>query len=440
MLITPITVSLGILAITYILLFLDKIHRTIISLAGATAMVLAGKALGFYDTLPQVGHSPENTALIAIDWNTLGLLFGMMIIVGIFEGTGMFEYIAIRLAKLTRGSYWLLMLALGWFTFIASALLDNVTTVIFVGSITISIASILRVNPVPLLISEAIMAGIGGMATLIGDPPNIMIGSATGLSFLDFVTYLGPVAVVVGLASSIAFRWLFRSDVAHEVEDPQGLMALDEEEALRDRATLKRMLVVFGLVIALFVIHHELHLLPSEVAIAGAALALLWIRPNLLEVLNRTKWDVLLFFAGLFVIVGGLEAAGVLKIVADWIGGVVLQYPVIALLVVLWGAALLSAIVDNVPFTIALIPIILNLEQLGANVAPLWWALAGGVAIGGNATPIGASANIYIMSLSERSGLPIRFQSWLRVGIPVVLVQLLVASVLLYGMYRLGII
>ncbi len=440
MLITPITVSLSILAITYILLFVDKIHRTIISLAGATAMVLAGKALGFYDTLPQAGHSPENTALIAIDWNTLGLLFGMMIIVGIFEGTGMFEYIAIRLAKLTRGSYWLLMLALGWFTFIASALLDNVTTVIFVGSITISIASILRVNPVPLLISEAIMAGIGGMATLIGDPPNIMIGSATGLSFLDFVTYLGPVAVVVGLASSMAFRWLFRSDVAHEVEDPQGLMALDEEEALRDRATLKKMLLVFGMVIVLFVIHDDLHLLPSEVAILGASLALLWIRPNLIEILHRTKWDVLLFFAGLFVIVGGLEAAGVLKIVADWMGAVVLEYPVVALLVMLWGTALLSAIVDNVPFTIALIPIILNLEQLGANVAPLWWALAAGVAIGGNATPIGASANVYIMSLSERSGLPIRFQSWLRVGIAIVLVQLLVASVLLYGMYRLGII
>lgn len=440
MLITPITVSLSILAITYILLFVDKIHRTIISLAGATAMVLAGKALGFYDTLPQAGHSPENTALIAIDWNTLGLLFGMMIIVGIFEGTGMFEYIAIRLAKLTRGSYWLLMLALGWFTFIASALLDNVTTVIFVGSITISIASILRVNPVPLLISEAIMAGIGGMATLIGDPPNIMIGSATGLSFLDFVTYLGPVAVVVGLASSIAFRWLFRSDVAHEVEDPQGLMALDEEEALRDRATLKKMLLVFGMVIVLFVIHDDLHLLPSEVAILGASLALLWIRPNLIEILHRTKWDVLLFFAGLFVIVGGLEAAGVLKIVADWMGAVVLEYPVVALLVMLWGTALLSAIVDNVPFTIALIPIILNLEQLGANVALLWWALAAGVAIGGNATPIGASANVYIMSLSERSGLPIRFQSWLRVGIPIVLVQLLVASILLYGMFKLGII
>ncbi len=403
-------------------------------------MVLAGKALGFYDTLPQAGHSPENTALIAIDWNTLGLLFGMMIIVGIFEGTGMFEYIAIRLAKLTRGSYWLLMLALGWFTFIASALLDNVTTVIFVGSITISIASILRVNPVPLLISEAIMAGIGGMATLIGDPPNIMIGSATGLSFLDFVTYLGPVAVVVGLASSIAFRWLFRSDVAHEVEDPQGLMALDEEEALRDRATLKKMLLVFGMVIVLFVIHDDLHLLPSEVAILGASLALLWIRPNLIEILHRTKWDVLLFFAGLFVIVGGLEAAGVLKIVADWMGAVVLEYPVVALLVMLWGTALLSAIVDNVPFTIALIPIILNLEQLGANVALLWWALAAGVAIGGNATPIGASANVYIMSLSERSGLPIRFQSWLRVGIPIVLVQLLVASILLYGMFKLGII
>ncbi|OGF53048.1 MAG: hypothetical protein A2Z21_00140 [Candidatus Fraserbacteria bacterium RBG_16_55_9] len=311
------------------------------------------------------------------------------------------------------------------------------TTVIFMGSITISIASIIRVNPIPLLMSEAIMSGVGGMATLVGDPPNIMIGSAAGLSFLDFVVYLGPVAVTLGLASSLAFRWLFRSELAHEVEDPQGLSALDEKEALRDSTTLKKMLVVFGLVLALFVVHHELHLLPSEVAIAGASLALIWIRPNLLEVLNRTKWDVLLFFAGLFVIVGGLEAAGVLKIVADWIGAVVLEYPVVALLVVLWGTAVLSAIVDNVPFTIAFIPILLNLEQLGANVFPLWWALAAGVAIGGCATPIGASANVYVVSLSERSGLPIRFQDWLRVGIPVVFVQLLVASALLYGMFQL---
>lgn len=440
MLITPITVSLAILILTYILLFFDKIHRTILSLAGATAMVLAGKALGFYDALPQPGQSLANTALGAIDWNTLGLLFGMMVIVGILEETGMFEYIAIRLARLTRGSYWLLMWALGWFTFLASALLDNVTTVIFVGSITISIASLLRVNPVPLLMSEAIMAGLGGMATLIGDPPNIMIGSAAKLSFLDFVIYLGPVAVLLGLASSLAFRWLFSKEFAHESEDPEGLTALDEKKALRDPVVLRKMLLVFGLVIVLFVIHDDLHLLPSEVAIAGASLALLWVRPNLLEILNRTKWDVLLFFAGLFVIVGGLEAAGILKVVAEWMGDVVLKNPVAALLMMLWGAALLSAIVDNVPFTIALIPIVLNLGELGADVGPLWWALAAGVAIGGCATPIGASANVYVVSLSERSGFPIRFPSWLKVGVPVVLLQLLIASAVLYGMYRLRII
>jgi Na+/H+ antiporter NhaD/arsenite permease-like protein len=438
-LITPVTVSLAILVVTYVLLFFDKIHRAIISLAGATAMVLAGKALGFYDTLPATGHSAEHTALAAIDWNTLGLLFGMMVIVGILEETGMFEYIAIRLAKLTQGSYWLLMLSLSWFTFIASALLDNVTTVICVGSITISIASILKVNPIPLLMGEAIMAGVGGMATLVGDPPNIMIGSAAGLSFLSFVIYLGPVAVIVGLVSSMALRWRFRGELAEEIEDLQGLMTLDEDQALRDRSTLWKMLVVFGLVLVFFTIHHELQLLPSEVAIAGAALALLWIRPDLLEVLNRTKWDVLLFFSGLFVIVGGLEAAGVLAIIADWMGTVVLEYPVAALWVVLWGTAILSAIVDNVPFTIALIPILLNLERMGADVFPLWWALAAGVAIGGCATPIGASANVYILSLSERSGMPIGFQRWLRVGIPVVMVQLLVASVLLFAMFWLGI-
>jgi len=439
--ITPTAISLAILVVTYVLLFIDKIHRTIIGLAGAVAMVTAGKLLGFYETFPADLKEPlEGTALGAIDWNTLGLLFGMMIIVGILEGTGIFEYIAIRLAKLARGSYWLLMFVLGWFTFLASALLDNVTTIIFVSSITVSIAAILKVNPIPLLISEAIMAGVGGMATLIGDPPNIMIGSAANLSFVDFVIYLGPVAVVVGLVTNLAFRFLFRNEVSPEIGDPRGLLELDEDEALRDRPTIVKMMIVFGLVLVLFMLHSELDLLPSEVAIAGAALALLWVRPDLVEILNRTKWDVLIFFGGLFVIVGGLEAAGVLRAVAEWIGTVVLEYPLLALLVVLWGSALLSAIIDNIPFTIALIPILLNLEQLGADVTPLWWGLAAGVAIGGVATPIGASANVYVVSFSERSGVPISFKRWLKVGLPAALVQLLAASVLLYGMFRLGII
>ena len=441
-LLNPVTVSLAILVVTYILLFLDKIHRTIISLAGATAMVFAGKLLGFYKTLPESPHDPiENTVLGAIDWNTIWLLFGMMVIVGILEETGIFEYIAIKLTKWTRGRYWPMMLALGWFTFIASALLDNVTTIIFVSSITVSIASILKVNPIPLLIGEAIMSGIGGMATLVGDPPNIIIGSAAGLTFLDFVIYLGTVAVILGVVSNGVFRWLFRNEVAHQVqteEDVQELLALDEKEALRDPKTLLKMLIVFGAVLLLFVLHGKLHLLPSEVAVAGAAAALLWVRPNLVEILNRTKWDVLLFFAGLFVIIGGLEAAGILGAIARWIGDVVLEYPVLALLVILWGSALLSAIVDNIPFTIALVPILLNLKGMGADVFPLWWGLAAGVAIGGAATPIGASANVYVLSLSERSGHPIGFQRWLRIGVPTVLVLLVVASALLYGMYELG--
>lgn len=441
--ITPITASIAVLVITYIFLFVDKIHRAIISLVGAAAMIIVGKLLHFYDTLPvDPDHSLEGTALGAIDWNTLGLLFGMMIIVGILEETGVFEYIAIRIAKMTKGSYWLLMIALGWFTFVSSALLDNVTSIIFVSSITISISSILRINPVPLLIAEAIMSGIGGMATLVGDPPNIMIGSAAGFSFMDFVIYLAPVALIVGIGTTLIFRFLFKVDIATEVEDTQGLMQLDANEAIREPDVLWKMSIVFVGVMILFAVHHTLHLLPSEVALIGASIALIWIRPNLMEVLNRTKWDVLVFFGGLFVIVGGLEAAGVLQIVADGIGGVVAENPILALLVVLWGAAFLSAIVDNIPFTIAFIPIILGLESLIGSEAvfPIWWALAAGVAIGGCATPIGASANVYVMSLSERTGLPISFQDWLKVGVPSALIQLVIASVILLAMDLAGII
>ena len=441
MLTTPMIAALAVLVITYIFLFIDKIHRTIIGLVGAVAMLIVGKALHFYDTFPVDLHSPlEGTALGAIDWNTLGLLFGMMIIVGILEETGIFEFIAIKIAKMTKGSYWLLLVALGWFTFVSSALLDNVTSIIFVSSITISIASILRVNPVPLLIAEAIMSGVGGMATLVGDPPNIMIGSAANLSFMDFVIYIAPIAVVLGFVTNALFRFLFRRDIASEVEDTTGLAQMDEKEAIREPIVLRRMLIVFVGVLIAFAVHHTLHLLPSEVAIAGAAVALVWVRPNLLEVLNRTKWDVLLFFGGLFVIVGGLEAAGLLNLVAEGIGDVVQSDPILALLVVLWGAAILSAIVDNIPFTIAFIPIIAGIGVIAGTdvIFPLWWALAAGVAIGGCATPIGASANVYVMSLSERTGLPISFQDWLKIGVPSAFVLLVVASILFVVLYQVG--
>jgi len=435
--------ALAILVVTYIFLFVDKIHRTIIGLVGASAMLIVGKLMGFYEALPaSLDDSLRHTALGAVDWNTIGLLFGMMVIVGILEETGIFEYIAIRIAKMTKGSYWLLLIALGWFTFISSALLDNVTSIIFVSSITVSIASILRVNPVPLLIAEAIMSGVGGMATLVGDPPNIMIGSAAELTFIDFIIYLAPIAFVVGIGTNAIFRLLFKREIKSEIEDTSGLMQMDEKEAIREPGVLWRMSIVFIGVMVLFAVHHTLHLLPSEVALIGASVGLFWIRPNILEVLNRTKWDVLLFFAGLFVIVGGLESAGLLGLVAERLGEIVQGNEILALLVVLWGAAILSAIVDNIPFTIAFIPIVLGLGNLAGveiNVTPLWWALGAGVAIGGCATPIGASANIYVMSLSERTGLPISFTGWLKIGVPAALVQLIIASILFVALYSAGI-
>ena len=437
--INPVSVSLAILIVTYAFLFADKIHRTIISMVGAAAMVLAGQALGFYQDFP--GESPGlPSALAAIDFNTIGLLFGMMLLVGMLEETGFFEYVAIRLAQLTRGSYWLLMLALGWFSFIASGLLDNVTTIIFVSSITVSIASVLRIDPIPLLLSEVMMAGVGGMATLIGDPPNIMIGSAAGLNFIDFIIFLTPLAILAGLVTTLTYRFSFRRQIARERPDLSGLMELDAPGALRDPVTMRKVLLVFALVLISFTLHSQLNFKPATVALAGASLGLIWIRPNVLEILNRTKWDVLLFFAGLFVIVGGLEAAGVLTMVAQAIGQVALNYPLLALIAVVWGGAMLSAIVDNIPFTIAFIPVIGGLASLGVNVLPLWWGLAVGVAIGGNATPIGASANVYVISLSDHIGTPIDFQRWLKIGIPLAVMQLFFATLILYGMMKLGMI
>ena len=440
---TPTAVAIGILVVTYLLLFTDRfhsIHRASLSIAGAMAMILAGKYLGFYDAFPSDLNDTEAlSALGAVDWNTLGLLLGMMIIVNLTEETGVFAYLAIRLAKYTGGSYWRLMLVLSWFTFVASALLDNVTAVIFISFITVSITSILNVNPIPLLISEAIMSNVGGMATLVGDPPNVIIGSAAGFSFLDFIVYLAPVAVVVGLATTAFFRWHYRGTVKRPPDNPEDLQALDAEQAITDRRKLTKLIVIFGLVIVMFFVHKQVHMEASEVAMLGAGLALLAVRPKVPDLLARIKWDVLLFFGGLFVMVGGLEAAGVLDQAAHAISDTIRNDPLLALLVVLWAAAILSAIVDNIPLTIAVAPILANLQSAEAPVFPIWWALAAGVAIGGCITPIGASANVYVMSIGERAGYPISFGRWLRVGIPVGLAQLIVASLVLYGMARLGV-
>ncbi len=399
--------SAGIFLITYGLIFSERVHRTIAAMAGAIAMISAGIGLGFYDW---------EAAVAAIDFNTIGLLLGMMIVVGVLQETGFFQFAAVKVAQWTQGDPWWLLLSLAGFTAAVSTILDNVTTIVMVAPVTVSIAEVVGVSAVPFLIAEAVCSNVAGVATLVGDPPNILIGSAANLSFNDFLFHLGPVVLVVIVLSFVLLKFLFRRELAIPPERVDSLMAMEARRALIDPVTMWRMLTVIAGTVVLYLVHHLLHLPPGLVALIGASVGLLWVRPKVEEVLSKIHWDVLLFFMGLFIVVGGLEAAGVLAWVSTHLGFIAEAGLVLAALTILWVSALMSAVVDNIPFTIAMLPVIKGLAAQGVITGPLWWALALGVGFGGNATPIGATANVVAISVSERTQHPITVRHWLRSG------------------------
>ena len=414
-------VAIIIFGITFVMILAERIHRTIVAMVGAAVMLIAGMLMGFYS---QAG------ALAAVDFNTLGLLLGMMILVRLLEQTGFFEYIAIFTAKRVGGQPWLLLLVLGGATTVLSMFLDNVTTVVLIVPVTILIAQILGLSPLPLLMAEALLSNIGGVATLVGDPPNVLIGSASGLSFAAFLTHLGPIIAVTWLVAIGILRVVYRRELAERPRNGAALAGLDENQALRDPVGVRRILIVLAAVILLFFLQGLLHLQPAAVALMGAAAALLWVRPDVEETLRHVEWSVLLFFAALFVLTGGLAASGVLSRLAAVLAEPAQKNPLAASLALLWVAAIISAVVDNIPFTIAMLPVIQELGELGVVVLPFWWALALGAGLGGNGTPIGATANVITVALSGKTHTPITTPLWLRSGLPVMIATCAVASVL----------
>jgi len=413
----------GILAGAYVLIFSEVIHRTIAALLGAVVMVAAGTAFGFYS---------EADAIQSLDANTLVLLLGMMILIVLLRPTGGFHYLAIRIAKLAGGNPRRLLIYLGLAVSIISMFLDNVTTVLIFAPITVLITRILGINPAPFLMSEAMFSNIGGVATLVGDPPNLMIGSAAGIDFNTFIIHMAPPVAAIWLITAFVLLFLFRNqlrDGGHKAID------LDETQAIEDPAALKRVLIALGVVLALFFTHHLLHLSPAFAAFVGVALALVLVRPDPEAVFGKAEWSVLLFFAGLFILVGGVDKSGLLAMIGHRLGALA-QGPdqiLITCLVLMWAAALISAIVDNIPFTVTMIPIVAGLEAQGVNIMPLWWALAIGVGLGGNGTHIGATANIICVSEAEKSGIPearITPAAWLRIGGPTMLAGLIFASLI----------
>ena len=414
-------IAAGVLVGAYILIFSEVIHRTSAALLGAVVMVGVGMALGFYD---------QEQALLAVDANTILLLAALMMLIAILRPTGAFEYAAVRITKLAGGNPRVLLVYLTLAVSLISMILDNVTTIIIFAPLTILITRLLHLNPMPFLIAEAMMSNIGGIATLVGDPPNIMIGSAAGIDFTRFLVHMGPPVALIWFGTILLVLFLFRKQLGGSAKID---LELDERKAIKDRTTMIQALVSLGIVVVLFFVHHHFHLYPAYVALIGLVVGLVLARPHPESLFGEVHWSVLVFFAALFAIVGGVEHSGLLALIGNELAELAGEpgMLLVAAITLMWVAAVLSAIVDNIPFTVAMIPIIQGLESQGVNIAPLWWALALGVGLGGNGTHIGATANIIAVSESEKTGHPetrITPAIWMRAGMPVMLTGLILAS------------
>ncbi|HBV97829.1 MAG: membrane protein [Peptococcaceae bacterium BICA1-7] len=410
----------GLFLLTYIMIMTEKIHRTVVALAGAIIVILAGVL-------------SQEKAIAYIDFNTIGLLIGMMVIVGITRHTGLFEYMAVKAARMSKGEPMALMISLATITAVTSALLDNVTTVLLIVPVTFAIAEKLQINVMPFLIAEVVASNIGGTSTLIGDPPNIMIGSATGLGFMDFVFALAPVIIVVHIATMIWLRILYKKDMVAREEFKKEIMAMDADRQIKDRPLLNKCLLVIGMTVLGFILHQHLHLESATVALGGAVLLLLLTRDDPEHALTAVEWPVIFFFAGLFMIVGALEHVGIIEAVAkkslEITGGEIVSTG----LLILWLSAILSAFIDNIPFVATMIPLIQDMGRLGAisDLNPLWWSLSLGACLGGNGTLIGASANVVVAGMAEKRGVVITFIHFTKVAFPMMIMSVAICTVYL---------
>jgi len=410
-----------------VLIFTEKLHRSITAIAGAALMVGLGRFFGFYS---------EEAALEAVDFNTLGLLLGMMILVAMLEPTGFFQYLAVLAARSSKGKPMRLFILLGVITTVLSMFLDNVTTVVLIAPVTILICEIMGISSLPFLVSEALLSNTGGVATLVGDPPNVLIGSAAGLSFNDFLVYSMPIVLVAWAGALFLLRYLFRKELSKRPRGVKAIMRLNPAETLNEPRAARRILIVLGGAVLFFFLHNALRVSPSLVALSAAAVALVWVKPDIQEVLKRIEWSVLIFFGALFVMVGGLEGAGVMESIVGLLERASNIPPILFGVGLIWVVAVLSAIVDNVPITIALIPVIKGLGETGMNITPLWWALAFGAGFGGSGTIIGSTANIIVTTLSEKTRTPITSKLWNKRGLPVMLVTCAIASILYVIIYN----
>ena len=418
-----VVIGLAIFLLTYGLIATERIHKTIAAMAGGVAMIL-------------LGIVSQEHAFEEIDFNVIFLLAGMMILAGIVRKTGVFGWLAVRAARLAGGDGYRVLVVLSVITAVASAFLDNVTTVVLVGPITLFLAARLGMSPFPLIISEILASNIGGASTLIGDPPNILIGSAADLDFVAFLFNMAPLAVVLLALYLVAARWLFHGQLEVDAALRDGLLSLDERQMIDDPRLLRSSLIVLGLTLVGFLLHGPLGYEPATVALTGAVALMIVARQDPHEVLGEVEWPTLFFFIGLFMLVAGVIEIGLLTAVADAIvtvtGGALAPTSIL----ILWASAVLSGIIDNIPYTATMLPVVDQLSA-GHESDVLWWALAIGADLGGNATIIGASANVILAAMAEREGHPISFGAFLRYGLPVTLGTVMISTAYVWLRYLL---
>jgi Na+/H+ antiporter NhaD/arsenite permease-like protein len=411
----------GIFLVTYALIVAERIPRTISALLGGLAMILLGVV-------------SQEQAFHAIDWNVIFLLIGMMVIAGIMRETGLFQWIAVKAVQFGRGRPLYIFLIFIIVTAAGSALLDNVTIVILIVPVTLFVASSLKVSPIPFLIAQIFASNIGGMATLVGDPPNILIGSAANIDFTTFAANMVPISLIILFFFTVLSLIIFRNDFVANEQTQFDIRALDVSELITDRALLIKSLIVLAGVILGFLIHGLLHLEPATIALTGATVLMLWGRNDPHHLLREIEWPTLFFFIGLFITVEAIVEVGIISRAAeaaiDLTGG---SLSLTAMLL-LWLSAILSGIVDNIPYTATVIPLVQNLG-LTMPIMPLWWALALGACLGGNLTLVGAAANVVVASLAENSGYPIRFGLFLRYGLIITFISLVLASLYIWLRY-----
>lgn len=413
----------------YAFIISEKINRTIIAMSGALLMII----LGIVDL-----HTAYTEH---IHWATIFLLLGMMILVGIINKSGVFEYIAIKTAQSAHGNPLKILIRLALLTAVGSAFVDNVTTVLLIAPITIAISRTLHMNPIPFLITEILICNIGGAATLVGDPPNIMIGLAAGFSFNDFLIHMTPIIIVLMFITMIYLKFYFAKHLHIEKKYEQKLMEIDAKEYIRDTVLAKKSIYVFAFTVLGFLTHQYLHIEPAVVALSGGTLLMLigTKESDLEEVFNSVEWPTIFFFAGLFILVGGLVEVGIIETAAIWMINATGGDTMLTSFILLWGAGIASAFIDNIPLVATMIPMVSDMStQLAlapVEISTLWWSLALGACLGGNGTIIASSANLIVANMAAREGIPISFVDYLKVSIPVTLITLMLATIYVYVVF-----